>query len=522
MVGLTASEQLGRVRESDRLLRMLRLLRGNRLLVIGVVAACVIIAVVHHEHTPKSYTATASVAFESGTLSDSALAVTPTTSSEPQREADTEVLIAGSPEVARAVAKQLNSSASPSELLDQVSVETAPNADILDITAKTGVPRYSAQLANAFARQYIAFRTKSELSSVESAQTQLQRQLAALPSGSSERVTLEQSLQRISEARAVAGGGATIIGLATSPTQPSGTSLSTTIVIGLLIGIAVSFSLVFLLESLDRRIKTVEEFEREYRLPALTVVGQSAFRSRRAEDRDDQLEPYRILRSALDFAAVSRRLDSLLVTSAVSGEGKTTVAVDLSHAVAFTGRRVVLIELDFRRPSFASHFGLDGRSGLTTALTRKAPLSELLVEPFRELPNFSVLPAGLLPHNPSELLSSDRIAELISGLISDDGIVIVDAAPLNPVADAQALLSNPAISAILMVARLEKTTRDEVRRARAILDHHRVEPVGLAVTGLRDTARYGYEPYASSDPQYADAADALTYSGGTAVHQQST
>ena len=86
-------------------------------------------------------------------------------------------------------------------------------------------------------------------------------------------------------------------------------------------------------------------------------------RSHRAKERTELLEPYRILRSALDFAAVTRQLDTLLVTSAISGEGKTTVAVDLAHAVALTGRRVVLIELDLRRPTFAEHFDLIPAAG---------------------------------------------------------------------------------------------------------------------------------------------------------------
>ncbi len=128
----------------------------------------------------------------------------------------------------------------------------------------------------------------------------------------------------------------------------------------------------FLLESLDRRIKSIEEFEREYRLPVLTGVPQSAFRLDRAADREELLEPYRILRSALDFAAVTHQLDTLLVTSAVSGEGKTTVAVDLAHAVALTGRHTVLIELDLRRPTFTEHFDLDASRGVTTALVGAA------------------------------------------------------------------------------------------------------------------------------------------------------
>jgi capsular exopolysaccharide synthesis family protein len=488
-----------RVTERETVANALRVLNRRWLIVLGVVLACVLVAVARYERTAKSYKAVASVSFQSGTLSDSALQVSPGGSSEPQREADTEVLIAHSPEVAEAVRKQLGTQATVSELLDQVQVEAAPNADILELVASTGEPVYSARLANAFATQYIAFRAKSELVGIESAQRKLAQQLSALPADSPERATLQQSLQRLGELRAVAGGGANIIGQASIPTAPSGTKLSTTVIIGLLLGLGIAFSIVFLIESLDRRVKSIEEFEREYRLPALAGVPQSAFRSSRADDRNELLEPYRILRSALDFAAVTRELDTLLVTSAGSGEGKTTVAVDLSHAIALAGRRVVLVELDLRRPSFSRHFRLDPGNGLTTALTRDAPLSELLVEPFSDLPNFSVLPAGRLPHNPSELLGSPRIAEMIHELLAPEGMVVLDAPPLNPVADAQVLLNNSAIQGAIIVARVDKTTRDQARRARAILDRHAVEPVGLVVTGLRDSARYGYEAYTSVD-----------------------
>jgi polysaccharide biosynthesis transport protein len=266
----------------------------------------------------------------------------------------------------------------------------------------------------------------------------------------------------------------------------------TTIVIGLLLGLAIAFSLVFLLESLDRRIKTIEEFEREYRLPALASIPQSAFRVARAEQRTELLEPYRILRSALDFAAVARPLETLLVTSAVASEGKTTIAVDLAHAVALTGRRTVLVELDLRRPTFAQHFGLDESSGLTTALPGGAALRDLLVAPLHDVPSLQVLPAGRIPHNPSELLGSPRIGEVLAELASSEGLVIVDAPPLNPVADTLVLLGNQAIHAALIVARIDRVSRDEVRRARAILDRHIVEPVGIVVAGLRDTGGYGY------------------------------
>jgi succinoglycan biosynthesis transport protein ExoP len=495
--------RLERVREGETFVSGLAMVRRRWLIVVAVVIASVAVVVVNHERKAKSYSATASVAFQSATLSDSALQVAPGGSSEPQREADTEVLIAHSPEVAEAVRRQLRIPAAASELLGEVKVEAAPTADVLNVVAATGDPHYSARLANAFAEQYIAFQAKSQLAGIESAQSKLEQQIAVLPAGSAERSTLVQSLQRLGSLRAVAGGDANIIGRATPPTSPAGTGLTATVVIGLLIGLAIALSLVFLLDSLDRRIKTIEEFEQGYRLPALAGIPNAAFRAVRGSEQRTTglwLEPYRILRSALDFTAVSRRLDTLLVTSAVASEGKTTVAVNLAQAVALTGRRTVLVELDMRRPTFAEHFDLDPGVGLTAVLTGEGQLGELLVDPIPELPNLLVLPVGRIPHNPSELLGSQRIATLISELVASGSMVIIDAPPLNPVADTQVLLNASVIDAVLLVARVDRTTRDAMRRARAILDRHIVEPVGLVVTGIRDAGRYGYGSYRGAAP----------------------
>jgi polysaccharide biosynthesis transport protein len=481
----------------DSLANALAIARRRWLVIVGVVVVCIAVAALKHARSPAHYEATASVHFQSGTLSDAALQVAPSGGAEPQREADTEVLVAHSYEVAQGVRRQLALSVSPGQLLEEVKVETAENADVLDIIATTGSAVESARLANAFAEQYIAFRASSQLAGITTAEDRLQEQIKELPSGASERTSLEQSVQRLNALRAVAGGGANIIGRASPPGAPSGMRLSTSLLVGVIVGLALAFSLVFLLESLDRRLKTVDDVEREYRLSALTAVPQSAFRSRLAAERKELLEPYRILRSALEFAAVSHQLDTLLVTSAIPGEGKTTVAVDLAHAVALTGRHTVLLELDLRRPTFARHFHLDPSRGITTALVGAASLEQVVIEPFAGLPNLSVVPAGRLPQNPSELLSSPRVAEMISELTTEDGIVIVDAPPLNPVADTQVLLLNPAIHATLVVARVDLTTREEVRSARAILDRHMVTPIGIAVTGLRDSSRYGYGEYTS-------------------------
>jgi polysaccharide biosynthesis transport protein len=491
--------------ERETLSAFLEVLRRRWLLIAGVVAACVIAAVVRYETGTRSYEATASVAFGNATLTEQALQVT-RGSGDPERDAATNVLIASSRDVAQGVRRELRSPATPDTLLSAINVESAPNANVIDITAATSSPLFSARLANAFADQYLATETQQQLDAIDAAQRRLQDQINALPAESPDRATLQQSSQRLDELRAIASGGLQIITRASVPGKPSGATLRTTAILGLLVGLALAGAIVFLLESLDRRVNSVEAFERAYRLPVLATVPPNAFKHRRADDRARSLEPYRILRSALDFVAVTRQLDTLLITSAVPGEGKSTVSIDLSHAIALAGRRVVLVELDLRQPSFSHHFALDPMRGITTALTGREELHELLLQPFAQLPNFQLLPAGTLPPNPSELLGSPAVSSLLADLAADDTMVVIDAPPLNPVADAQVLLNNPAIHAALMVSRLGHTTRDQVQRARSILDRHMLQPVGLVVTGVRAPGRSGYEVYGTAEPPLAEAA----------------
>ncbi len=500
---MSTVNRLDSIREAEKGSALLGILRRRWLVAATVLIACVAVAVIHQKSSTKSYTATASVAFQSGTLSDSAVQATTSGSSEPQREADTEVLIAHSAEVAEAVRRQLQTPLTAAQLLNDVQVEAAANANILNIVASTRDPQESALLANAFATQYIAFRTKTGLEGINSAATKLQQELSSLPSTSPERATLEQSLQRLSALRAVAGGGANIIARASVPGSPAGRSLSTTVLLGFIAGLALAIAIALLVESLDRRIRTLEECEHEYGIAALTSVPQSSFRATRPEMREQALESYRILRSELDFAAVTRQLDTLLVTSAISEEGKTTVAVELARVMAMAGRKVTLMELDLRRPGFAAHFDLDPSGGLTAVLTDQASLDDLLEEPIPELPNLAVLSAGRLPQNPSEMLSSPRVGEIISDLAAGSDILIIDAPPLNPVADTQVLLNNPAIHTTLVVGRVNHLKRDEARRARGILARHMIEPVGLVVTGVGEQRMYGYGAYGdyASRPQ---------------------
>jgi succinoglycan biosynthesis transport protein ExoP len=487
------------VRETDTVVHALSVFRHRWPVLLGAVLAILAAALAYRALSTDKYEASASVVFGAPSLSDAALQID-RGGGDPERDAATNVLIAESPGVADAVRKQLGVSDSASALLDDISVAAEDNANVLRVTAEKSDPKGAARLANAFADQYIAFKARSEVQSIEAAESDLRRQLNGLPAGSAQRENLQQSLERLATLRAVATGGARIIGNATPPSEPSTLGLAPLVVLSIILGLGLGLTAVFVLESTDRRVKAIEELEREYGLPALAGVPQSAFQYPLAKDRGEGLEPYRILRSALEFSSVSRELDVVMVTSAVPGEGKTTVAVDLAQAIALSGRQVVLVELDLRRPTFAQQFDIDTRQGVTTALTQREPVSALLQQPVPGLPRLLVLPSGRLPPNPSELLSSPVLTELLEELAGSGAMVIVDAPPLLPVADAQVLLNHTVINASLIVARVGTTTRDEARRAKAILDRHLLRPLGLVVTGLRKAERYGYASYASEEP----------------------
>lgn len=481
---------------ADTLLNVLRTLRRRWIVLLVCIVGCPAIAVALHARAQKRYEATAAVAFNVANLSDNALQVV-ASSSDPARDAATNVLIARSSEVGAAVVKQLSLPNTPQQVLSHISVAAAPNADILNITASDANPAQAQLLANAFAKQYIAFQAKSQTDGIDQAEESLRAQLAGLDAGSSQATSINASLQRLAQLRAVANGNARVIGSAGLGTL-AGTGLKVSIVLGVLLGLALGITVALVSEALDRRVTRIEDLERGYRMPALTAVPQSAFRQQHAADRIDELEPYRILRSVLDVSADDQTVFTLLVTSAVPGEGKTSAAVDLAQAVALTGRSVTLVELDLRRPTFSRHFAVDPRRGVTTVLSGSRTLDEVLVYPVRALPTLAVLPSGQLPPNPSELLGLPELEDLLTRLTflgkGDGRMIIIDAPPLLPVADAQVLLNSQAIDKVLVVTRSGKITREEVRRARAILDRHLIEPVGIVVTGVRDSSQYGYEP----------------------------
>ena len=239
-------------------------------------------------------------------------------------------------------------------------------------------------------------------------------------------------------------------------------------------------------------MRTAEDLGRVTGLPLLASLDNPPGQGDRRElvvvnsPRSLQAEAFRALRTAVQFMAQPGRSLSLLVTSPRPGEGKSTVAANLALTLAEAGLRVVLVDADLRRPSVADTFDLEGAAGLTSVLIGQADLDDVLQEWGGS--GLRVLTTGPLPPNPSELLASPAMAELLDRLGADHDVVVVDAAPVLPVTDSVVLAR--VTSATLVVADAGRTRGPVLGQALTQLERVEARLVGRGRLTHRPPARH--------------------------------
>jgi len=235
------------------------------------------------------------------------------------------------------------------------------------------------------------------------------------------------------------------------------------VLLGVAVGLLVGAGAAVLRETADTTVKTVGLLRAAVCGPVLASVGtldESHLEAVR-EHRSPRAEAYRSLRTNLQFLNVDRPVTTVTVTSSIAGEGKSLTACNLALSLADSGRKVVLIDADLRRPQICGYLGLRGYNGLTSVLAGSTPLEQAMIVSRRE--GLLVLPSGPIPPNPSELLGSARMAQLLEQLKQDADILVLDSPPLLPVTDA-AILAHISDGAIL-VAQYGRTRREHVTRA---------------------------------------------------------
>ncbi|MEO6885999.1 MAG: polysaccharide biosynthesis tyrosine autokinase [Jatrophihabitantaceae bacterium] len=436
----------------------LRILREQWWLVALMTVAAIAVAVAITALTSDEYSADARVLVSaSGTYDPLAQAQT---IAYVQTQVQTYANVISSPDVLHAVQKDLNLQISDSDLKSKLSASVPTAESIIDVKATDGSPAVAAAIANSAATALVA------------------------------------AVQKYSTSARLFP-----IGPATAPSSPDSPQPVLNIALGLLVGLLVGIALAVTRDLLDNRVKDPEVLSRAAGSPAMGVVVEDSRTNEhviatRAGPRNVRAENFRQMRANLQFANVDEHPRVIAVASSIPGEGKTTVAINLASTLAEAGFTVCLVDADLRRPTIAKVLGLLSPVGLTSVLVHQVDLGEALQSAG---PGLFVLTSGPTPPNPSEVLSSSYVRDVVRSLLDRVDYVVLDTAPLLPVADGFEVAA--LADGTLLVARQGVTTDTQVKRAASGL--RRVDAKILGVVLNRVTHRrndeYGYTYYAAEE-----------------------
>ena len=488
-----------------------RALRRGLWIILLTTALATLGAVYASMRQEKLYRSSADVLLSSQDLAAILADVQPTTSEDPARVAATQAALATTPQVAALALRLAHvNGLDPNELLGESSVSSAPDADILTFSVADPSPRLAEQLAQAYATAYTTYRRRLDTTTIAQALKDVNRRLAQLRTAGETRSTVYSNLldkqQQLSTLQVLQGSNAQVVRSAdaavlTRPRTLRNTALAA--IIGLVLGVA----LAILREALDTRVRTGGEVEVRLDLPLLARIPDPRRRLKARtrvpmlkRPRSGTAEAYRILAADLEFVNLERGARSIMFTSARRGEGKSTTVANLAVAIARSGRRVIIADLDFRAPSLATLFHMKNERGLTQAVHGRLGLDAALIPvPLGNRQSnerhgrngairgsLEVLPVGPLPLNPAELAASQALDELLRELERRADLVLVDAPPLLALSDAVTLSSR--VDALVVVTRLPAVRRPALQELRRVLDAAPVTKLGFVLTGTDGAA----------------------------------
>lgn len=279
--------------------------------------------------------------------------------------------------------------------------------------------------------------------------------------------------------------------------------------LGLAAGLVVGLIAAVLRYVLDTTVRTAEALQQVAGVPVLGLIGYDAAAKKQpiivdTHARSLRAEAFRQLRTNLQFVDVERPASVIVVTSSTAGEGKSTTATNLAIAFAEADRKVLLIEADLRRPRVADYLGLERAIGLTNVLAGQVPVKDVLQEWGRG--GLTVLPTGSIPPNPSELLGSRAMSELLAALRTVFDIVIIDTPPLLPVTDAA--VASTVADGVVVVVRYGKTRKGQLGEAMEALHAVDARVLGAVLNMVPSRgahARSGYRGYGYYEDDHGSA-----------------
>lgn len=351
-------------------------------------------------------------------------------------------------------------------LAARVTADSPLNTSLIDISVTDTNPAIAAALANAIAAKF----------------TDVIADLETPASGGPSTVKVS------------------IVRDAVASEKPTSPNLKLNVALGLLVGLALGVGVAVLRAVLDTRVRDESDVAK---VTATSVIGSIGYDEDapkhplivQTSPHSHRSEAFRRLRTNLQFLDIADRPQSIVVTSSLPGEGKSTTTINLAITLADAGSHVALIDADLRRPSVAKYMGLEGGVGLTTVLIGRAAVEDV-IQPWGN-GYLHILPSGQIPPNPSELLGSQAMAALLDKLTHTYDIVLLDTSPLLPVTDA-AILSKLTGGALLVVS-ADLLHRNQLAESIGALETVDARILGIVVNRLarKQGDDYAYYDYAS-------------------------
>src|SRR5581483_6469987 len=433
----------------------------------------------------------------------------------PNQRAATYAQLATSRKIVAKVRDELNTKLSIYQLQSAITTQVGVQTGLVELSARSGSPDFAARLANADAKAVQRAAVHSARKLLAKVEAGFEEQIAAAEKASvpipGAVGYLKLQLAQVRATEKVVNP-VTIIERAQAPGAPTSPHHKEDVGIGVALGLVFGLIGAFLRDALDRRFRSAAEIQEQLGVPVLGRISETSFgfpglaRNGYTMDEAD-FEAFRVLRMNLSYLSEHGSLRSILVTSGLPEEGKSTVSMSLASAVALTGQRVLLVECDLRRPSFARRVGIRPQPGLTDYLMGKASPQEIL-QTVQVTPPTSAngrapggeqggatlvcIAAGSHVSTAPELLLSDRFNDLLEKTSKVYDLVILDGSPLLAVSDPLEVV--PQVDGVLVCIRAQQTTHEQARASRAALGHLPRRPTGAVLTGIRrgDPDAYDY------------------------------
>jgi capsular exopolysaccharide synthesis family protein len=416
--------------------------------------------------TTPQYTATTRLFFAVGSTTTISELAQGSNFAEKQMTSYAEV--ATSPKVLDPVIRELDLQRSSAALARALTATIPPETVILEISATDPDPKLAAAIANAVGDQV----------------AQVAKELTAGKTT------------------------ATSVADALVPTRPSSPNVARNLALGVALGILLGLGVAMIRHLVDTRVRSEQDVRSVTESPLLGTIGyDDKVPSHPLILRDEPLsaaaEAIRRLRTNLQFTAVGDRPRSIVITSSIPSEGKSTTSLNLAVALADAGSRVILVDADLRRPSVASSMGLEGQVGLTTVLIGRAEVEDV-VQHWAGT-SLDVLPAGRIPPNPSELLGSTAMERLLDQLTARYDVVLLDSPPVLPVTDA-AVLSKLAGGTLVIVG-ADRVHRPQLRESLEALATAGAYIHGVVLNRMARQESGAYSYYSGYAPTEAPGTD---------------